>query len=152
MLVDRCAHSPGHGTRREDFSGDEGEETKLGRGHDEYMVLLNERGSRSDHLLSDDEINAELARLPAGCRVVIAVDACHSGSVCDMQYSYSPQTRQASASRAGTTDVSLSLSLSHAALMLPNTNHHLAKRGQVVVGERERGQVGGRLSPFWLNF
>ena len=112
MLVDRCAHSPGHGTRREDFSGDEGEETKLGRGHDEYMVLLNERGSRSDHLLSDDEINAELARLPAGCRVVIAVDACHSGSVCDMQYSYSPQTRQASASRAGTTDVSLSLSLS----------------------------------------
>ena len=152
MLVDRCAHSPGHGTRREDFSGDEGEETKLGRGHDEYMVLLNERGSRSDHLLSDDEINAELARLPAGCRVVIAVDACHSGSVCDMQYSYSPQTRQASASRAGTTDVSLSLSLSNAALMLPNTNHHLAKRGQAVVGERERGQVGGRLSPFWLNF
>lgn len=85
----------GHGTRREDFNGDEGEETKLGRGHDEYIVLLNEPESRSSsHLLSDDELHEELTKLPSGCRVVIAVDACHSGSVCDLQYSYSPQTEQ----------------------------------------------------------
>ena len=58
----------GHGGQIDDISGDEDE------GQDETWVLF-------DRQLLDDELHVAWSQFPAGVRVLVVSDSCHSGSV-----------------------------------------------------------------------
>ena len=67
-------HYSGHGTQRRDTDGDEPD------GKDE--VLYTKYGV----MMADDDINAAVAKLPACKKLVVIIDACHSGSILDLQW------------------------------------------------------------------
>ncbi|KAI9187686.1 Ca(2+)-dependent cysteine protease [Blastocladiella emersonii ATCC 22665] len=64
----------GHGGQTKDTSGDEAN----GDGLDEFLVC-------ADGMVLDDEIRVLLAQLPAGCRMVVVFDCCHSGTMVDLE-------------------------------------------------------------------
>ncbi|KAI9168192.1 hypothetical protein H9P43_007564 [Blastocladiella emersonii ATCC 22665] len=73
-------HFSGHGAQVKDASGDEED------GHDEVLVP-------SDYekvgMLLDDDINAIMVKpLPAGCKLHMIMDCCHSGTMADTMYTY----------------------------------------------------------------
>jgi hypothetical protein len=73
----------GHGGSEEDEDGDEDD------GNDETMcpVDYEENGQ-----IVDDEIHEVCVKpLPAGCRLTALFDCCHSGSIMDLPYLYSPK-------------------------------------------------------------
>lgn len=67
----------GHGTQERDLNGDEVD------GKDECICAL-------DGNIIDDEIRSRVVeKLPKGCKLFAIFDACFSGSVMDLKYSYS---------------------------------------------------------------
>lgn len=73
-------HYSGHGTLQRDWNGDEES------GADSCICPLdyNQAG-----LISDDVVRASLAeRVPAGVRLYIVLDMCHSGTGCDLRYKF----------------------------------------------------------------
>lgn len=69
----------GHGTYIQDTSGDE-------RDHrDEALVPLD---YKTNGFIKDDVIQQYLKRLPETCSVFCIFDCCHSGTMCDLKYSY----------------------------------------------------------------
>jgi hypothetical protein len=71
-------HYSGHGSQQRDTSGDEMD------GKDETIVPCD---FQSRGMLSDDDLRRILvASLPAGVRLTIILDCCHSGSACDLPY------------------------------------------------------------------
>jgi hypothetical protein len=69
-------HYSGHGTRLRDINGDESD------GADEAIVPC-------DYMKAGMIVDDELFNLirPAKCTLILCFDSCHSGSVCDLQYS-----------------------------------------------------------------
>ncbi|KAI9175962.1 hypothetical protein H9P43_006326 [Blastocladiella emersonii ATCC 22665] len=78
MVYNACAGDTllfsyaGHGGQTKDESGDEYD------GADEFLVC-------ADGMILDDEVRALLACLPAGCRMVLVFDCCHSGTMVDLE-------------------------------------------------------------------
>jgi hypothetical protein len=71
-------HFSGHGGRVRDTNGDEV------TGLDSCIYPLN--GSKIE-IITDDELRAALATtVPAGCKCLVVIDACHSGSAVDLRY------------------------------------------------------------------
>jgi hypothetical protein len=71
-------HFSGHGGRVRDTNGDEV------TGLDSCIYPLN--GSTLE-IITDDELRAALATtVPAGCKCMVILDACHSGSAVDLRY------------------------------------------------------------------
>ena len=73
-------HYSGHGSLQRDLNGDEES------GADSCICPLdyNQAG-----LISDDVVRASLAeRVPAGVRLYIVLDMCHSGTGCDLRYKF----------------------------------------------------------------
>ena len=69
-------HYSGHGTKIRDTNGDEVDS------FDECIVPCN---YNTDGVISDDELFAIIKN--AKCRLIMCFDSCHSGTVCDLQYS-----------------------------------------------------------------
>lgn len=75
-------HYSGHGTHQKDVSPDKDE-------HDGQDEALCPSDYPTAGLIVDDDLHAILvAGLPEGVRLTAIVDACHSGSVFDLPYSY----------------------------------------------------------------
>lgn len=73
-------HYSGHGSLQRDNNGDEES------GADSCICPLDFNQSGS---ITDDVIRSQLAALvPAGARLFIVLDACHSGTGCDLRYKY----------------------------------------------------------------
>lgn len=70
----------GHGAQIPDEDGDEPD------GLDETWVVY-------DRMIVDDEIHAALSRVPAGVRVLLVSDSCHSGSIA-RHFQYQQLTRE----------------------------------------------------------
>lgn len=64
----------GHGTQTYDRNGDELD------GLDEVLYSVN------GTLIKDDDINRVIESVPAGCTMIMVIDACHSGSIVDLPY------------------------------------------------------------------
>ncbi|KAK7060410.1 Ca(2+)-dependent cysteine protease [Paramarasmius palmivorus] len=75
----------GHGSRQEDLDGDELD------GYDETILPVDykKRGVIIDDLLHSTMVKP----LPAGCRLTALFDSCHSGTVLDLPYVYTPSGR-----------------------------------------------------------
>jgi len=69
-------HYSGHGTQIRDTNGDEAD------GFDECIVPCN---YNTDGIITDDELFAIIKN--AKCQLMLFFDSCHSGTVCDLQYS-----------------------------------------------------------------
>mmetsp|Transcript_69735 Transcript_69735/g.159928 ORF Transcript_69735/g.159928 Transcript_69735/m.159928 type:complete len:366 (-) Transcript_69735:155-1252(-) len=73
-------HYSGHGTQMKDDDGDEAD------GMDEALCPVD---YPSAGMIRDDDMFRELvATLPAGCRLTVVMDCCHSGSILDLPYSF----------------------------------------------------------------
>lgn len=73
----------GHGHYFRDQNGDEKD------GYDECLVTSDNYG------LADDELRSELInRIRADCKLFCLVDACHSGTMMDLEYKYNQNTRK----------------------------------------------------------
>ncbi|KAL2477471.1 Metacaspase-1 [Forsythia ovata] len=71
-------HFSGHGSQQLDFNGDEVD------GYDETLWPVDHE---TEGKISDDEINATIVRpLPQGTKLHAIIDACHSGTVLDLQF------------------------------------------------------------------
>jgi hypothetical protein len=71
-------HFAGHGGRVRDTNGDEVS------GLDSCIYPIN--GSQME-IITDDELRAALATtVPAGCKCLVVIDACHSGTAVDLRY------------------------------------------------------------------
>lgn len=98
-------HYSGHGGQTPDLDGDEAD------GFDEVIFPLDFK--TEGHIVDDLMHDILVKPLPRGCRLTGLFDACHSGSVLDLQYLYSPHgrlktspiTRRAIASKATAGDV-----------------------------------------------
>jgi len=76
-------HFSGHGGQEKDLDGDEQD------GTDENIYPLDYEQSGQ---ILDDELHAIMvAPLPAGCRLTVILDCCHSGSGMDLPYMYSTE-------------------------------------------------------------
>ncbi len=64
----------GHGTQTYDWDGDESD------GKDEALYSVNGR------LVTDDDINKVISKLPNNKLMVLVIDACHSGTIIDLPY------------------------------------------------------------------
>ena len=64
----------GHGLQTYDKNGDE---------IDNYDEALYGAGG---NIIIDDDIHAQVTRVPKGTRMIIVIDACHSGSMVDLPY------------------------------------------------------------------
>ncbi|CAG8600243.1 3288_t:CDS:2 [Paraglomus occultum] len=74
-------HFSGHGGQKRDNDGDEED------GYDETIMPLDFQTAGE---IVDDEMHAILVRpLPAGCRLTVIFDSCHSGTALDLPYVYS---------------------------------------------------------------
>ncbi|CAG8727432.1 13452_t:CDS:2, partial [Cetraspora pellucida] len=74
-------HDSGHGGQQVDQDGDEDD------GYDETIMPLD---FRTNGQIIDDEMHHILVdSLPAGCRLTVVFDSCHSGTVLDLPYMYS---------------------------------------------------------------
>lgn len=70
----------GHGLRQPDFKGDEED------GYDETLCPVD---FRKEGMILDNDINSFIVKpLPAGVTLHAIIDACHSGTVLDLQYIY----------------------------------------------------------------
>ncbi|PAV16416.1 peptidase C14 [Pyrrhoderma noxium] len=76
-------HYSGHGGQTKDLDGDEAD------GYDEviYPVDYQDAG----HIVDDDMHAIMVQPLPAGCRLTVIFDSCHSGSAIDLPYMYSTE-------------------------------------------------------------
>jgi hypothetical protein len=98
-------HYSGHGGQTPDLDGDEAD------GWDEVIFPLDYK--KKGHIVDDLMHDIMVKPLPRGCRLTALFDACHSGSVLDLQFVYSahgrlktsPITRKAQASKASPADV-----------------------------------------------
>jgi len=73
-------HYSGHGALQRDLNGDE----ESGADSCICPIDYNQAG-----LITDDAIRSELAALvPAGARLFMVLDMCHSGTGCDLRYKY----------------------------------------------------------------
>ncbi|NDE17677.1 caspase family protein [bacterium] len=73
-------HFAGHGGLVRDTNGDEVS------GRDSCLYPLN---GRTLETLTDDELRAALAeRLPEGCKCLVVLDCCHSGTAVDLRYKW----------------------------------------------------------------
>lgn len=79
-------HYSGHGSSAPDTSGDEAD------GRDEGLVPSD--WARSG-LLLDDALNRVLGSFNPKTRVVAVFDSCHSGTICDVKYSWEGPTKAA---------------------------------------------------------
>lgn len=78
-------HYSGHGSRTEDLDGDELD------GYDEIIMPVDYK--KRGHIL-DDELHSTMVKpLPPGCRLTAIFDSCHSGTVLDLPYVYTPSGR-----------------------------------------------------------
>lgn len=71
-------HYSGHGSQIRDADGDEAD------GQDEVLVPSD---YQTNGVISDDEVHAIIQT--ASSKVVLIIDACHSGSMCDLEYGWS---------------------------------------------------------------
>lgn len=74
-------HYSGHGTQRDDETGDEEE------GDDKDQVLVPWDCSRNGYV-TDEKINQILARINPKTRVICLFDCCHSATMADLPYRY----------------------------------------------------------------
>lgn len=72
----------GHGTYLRDRSGEERD------GRDEALAPLD---YQSKGFIVDDTIKNYLSEIPATCQIFCLFDCCHSGTMCDLEYSYRHQ-------------------------------------------------------------
>ena len=73
-------HFSGHGVLVRDYSGDEES------GHDSCFAPIDYNRSG---FISDDVIRSNLAqRVPKGVKLYVVLDACHSGTGCDLRHKY----------------------------------------------------------------
>ena len=73
-------HFSGHGGRVRDTNGDEVS------GMDSCIYPIN--GSQIE-IITDDELRAALAtKVPADCKCMVIIDACHSGTAVDLRYTW----------------------------------------------------------------
>ncbi|RIB12208.1 caspase domain-containing protein [Gigaspora rosea] len=74
-------HFSGHGGQRVDLDGDEAD------GYDETIMPLDFK--TNGEIIDDEMHNILVDGLPAGCRLTVVFDSCHSGTVLDLPYVYS---------------------------------------------------------------
>ncbi|KAJ8086888.1 hypothetical protein PM082_005713 [Marasmius tenuissimus] len=79
-------HYSGHGGQTEDLDGDEID------GFDE--VIFPSDYKQKGHILDDDLHTIMVKPLPPGCRLTALFDSCHSGTVLDLPYVYTPSGRK----------------------------------------------------------
>ena len=72
-------HFSGHGCQRRDWSGDEKD------GKDECIVPSDYKRSG---LITDDTLKKVLVSFNPSTRLFLVFDCCHSGTICDLKYSY----------------------------------------------------------------
>ncbi|KAL4249393.1 Peptidase C14 caspase domain-containing protein [Pleurotus pulmonarius] len=75
-------HYSGHGGRTPDVHGDEAD------GYDEVIYPVDHE--RNGHILDDTMHEIMMKCLPEGCRLTTLFDCCHSGTILDLPYTYSP--------------------------------------------------------------
>lgn len=73
-------HFSGHGTYTRDTNGDEPDR------RDECIVPSD---FTTAGMITDDVLRTALRQFPAGCKVVVVLDSCHSGTACDLKYGWS---------------------------------------------------------------
>ncbi|KAF5312952.1 hypothetical protein D9619_003804 [Psilocybe cf. subviscida] len=78
-------HYSGHGGQTPDLDGDEAD------GFDEVIYPLDFKAQ--GHITDDEMHEIMVSPLPHGCRLTALFDACHSGTVLDLPYIYSPHGR-----------------------------------------------------------
>ncbi|KAJ3722494.1 caspase domain-containing protein [Lentinula raphanica] len=78
-------HYSGHGGQTKDLDGDEVD------GMDEVIFPVDFK--RKGHIVDDDLYKIMVKPLPAGCRLTALFDSCHSGTVLDLPFIYSPHAR-----------------------------------------------------------
>ncbi|KAJ3997710.1 caspase domain-containing protein [Lentinula boryana] len=78
-------HYSGHGGQTKDYDGDEVD------GMDEVIFPVDFK--RKGHIVDDDLYKIMVAPLPAGCRLTALFDSCHSGTVLDLPFIYTPRSR-----------------------------------------------------------
>ncbi|CAG8652475.1 14733_t:CDS:2, partial [Gigaspora rosea] len=81
FLIDYCNFKDGHGGQRVDLDGDEAD------GYDETIMPLDFK--TNGEIIDDEMHNILVDGLPAGCRLTVVFDSCHSGTVLDLPYVYS---------------------------------------------------------------
>lgn len=87
-------HFSGHGGRVRDTNGDEVS------GMDSCIYPIN--GSQME-IITDDELRATLAtKVPAGCKCMVIIDACHSGTAVDLRYTWESPSQTTIAYREDT--------------------------------------------------
>ncbi len=64
----------GHGTQVRDYNGDEADHK------DEALYSV------GGTIIIDDDINKRIKRVPSGSTLIMIIDACHSGTMVDLQY------------------------------------------------------------------
>ncbi|KAF9268199.1 peptidase C14 [Marasmius fiardii PR-910] len=79
-------HYSGHGGQTPDEDGDEID------GFDEVIYPVDYK--RRGHILDDDMHRIMARPLPTGCRLTALFDSCHSGTVLDLPYVYTPSGRK----------------------------------------------------------
>ena len=73
-------HYSGHGGRVRDTNGDEV------TGLDSCIYPVN--GGRMETIIDDDLRGALASRIPVGCKCLVVLDACHSGTAVDLRYQW----------------------------------------------------------------
>lgn len=86
-------HYSGHGSQVRDYNGDEQD------GKDE-VICPSDYGSQG--FIVDDQIFDTLVKpLPAGCKLFAIMDCCHSGTIMDLKFSFSPEKQNRQISQTG---------------------------------------------------
>jgi hypothetical protein len=76
-------HYSGHGVLSIDFSNDEES------GYDTCIAPIDYNDRRFGGYISDDTLRSRLIhKIPSGAKLYVVLDACHSGTGCDLRYKY----------------------------------------------------------------
>lgn len=86
-------HYSGHGSQVRDTDGDEQD------GKDE--VLCPSDYSRRGFITDDQIFDILIKPLPRGCKLFSIMDCCHSGTIMDLKYSFSPEKHRREISQTG---------------------------------------------------
>lgn len=77
-------HYSGHGSNIKDKDGDEDD------GRDETIVPLD---FAKNGMITDDQLHDYLEHIPASCRMYCIFDCCHSGTILDLRYQYTGDSK-----------------------------------------------------------
>lgn len=79
----------GHGSYKTDLNGDEKD------GQDSVLVPIDVHADQKPRYITDDDIAHLIKQFPKHISLIMLIDACHSGTMADLQYRYISQQKYA---------------------------------------------------------